>query len=229
MLSPSKGQYLNPFFYHICDRKSKQSTSTSHVYTYFIIWKQLDDFHLYFTMSKSNVKDNLCRSELIKVRLFDENFFRFLQEIIPLWCLDNELRCFGEKNAWFISFVINCYVLQIFWVFPCTALCVTLIMMVSADCSQNNSDPSWAGQRLHAFQRFLDCTAQHNTILRLTQELQLIMFNQVFIFRHAAGFTYGITEQWKMSFVEIFSLSSRISLSQDVKWDYTKYSINQRD
>ena len=123
MLSPSKGQYLNPFFYHICDRKSKQSTSTSHVYTYFIIWKQLDDFHLYFTMSKSNVKDNLCRSELIKVRLFDENFFRFLQEIIPLWCLDNELRCFGEENAWFISFVINCYVLQIFWVFPCTALC----------------------------------------------------------------------------------------------------------
>ena len=109
------------------------------------------------------------------------------------------------------------------------ALCVTLIMMVSADCSQNNSDPSWAGQRLHAFQRFLDCTAQHTTILRLTQELQLIMFNQVFIFRHAAGFTYGITEQWKMSFVEIFSLSSRISLSQDVKWDYTKYSINQRD
>ena len=119
MLSPSKGQYLNPFFYHFCDRKSKQSTSTSHVYTYFIIWKQLDDFHLYFTMSKSNVKDNLCRSELIKVRLFDENFFRFLQEIIPLWCLDNELRCFGEENAWFISFVINCYVLQIFWVFPC--------------------------------------------------------------------------------------------------------------
>ena len=115
-----------------------------------------------------------------------------------------------------LSFSLHCIV----WV---------LIMMVSADCSQNNSDPSWAGQRLHAFQRFLDCTAQHNTILRLTQELQLIMFNQVFIFRHAAGFTYGITEQWKMSFVEIFSLSSRISLSQDVKWDYTKYSINQRD
>ena len=42
------------------------------------------------------------------------------------------------------------------------ALCVTLIMMVSADCSQNNSDPSWAGQRLHAFQRFLDCTAHYN-------------------------------------------------------------------
>ena len=40
-------------------------------------------------------------------------------------------------------------------------------------------------------------TAQHTTILRLTQELQLIMFNQVFIFRHAAGFTYGII-YWAM-------------------------------
>ena len=107
-----------------------------------------------------NVKDNLCRSELIKVRLFDENFFCFLQEIIPLWSLDNELRCFGVKNAWFISFVIIVVSYKYFEFFP--ASCVMLIMIVSADCSQNNSDPSWAGQRLHAFQRFLDCTAHYN-------------------------------------------------------------------
>ena len=72
-------------------------------------------------------------------------------------------------------------------------------------------------------------TANNPTILRLAQGLQLIMSNQVFIFRHVAGFTYGITEQWKMSFVEIFFPFYEISLSQDVKWDYIKYSINQRD
>lgn len=95
---------------------------------------------------ESNVKDNLCRSELIKVRLFDENFFRFLREIIPLWCLDNELRCCGEENAWFISYAINCCVSQIFWVFLCI-LCYADYDCVSAACSLNNSDPSWAGQK----------------------------------------------------------------------------------
>ena len=43
---------------------------------YLIKWKQSDDFYLYLTMSPM-YKDNLCRSKLIKVRLFDEVFFRF--------------------------------------------------------------------------------------------------------------------------------------------------------
>ena len=112
-----------------------------------------------------------------------------------------------------LSFSLHC-VLRWLWLWVQTAARITLTRAgLARDSTRFNGS----------------LTAQHTTILRLTQELQLIMFNQVFIFRHAAGFTYGITEQWKMSFVEIFSLSSRISLSQDVKWDYTKYSINQRD
>ena len=112
--------------------------STSHVCIYFINWKQLDDLYLYH-MSKSNVKDNLCRSELIKVRLFDENFFCFLQEIIPLWSLDNELRCFwGWKTldlSHSLSLLCPTNILSFFlhrvlcwlWLWVLTAARITLI------------------------------------------------------------------------------------------------------
>ena len=138
-----------------------------------------------------------------------ELFSRFLREIHRSYLCDALITSSGAVGGKCLIYLIR-YQL----------LCPTNILSFSSKCWLWLCESESAGRITHGCAQSLrpgsaetECfltvplKANNPTLLRLAQGLQLIMSNQVFIFRHAARFTYGITEQWKMSFVEIFFLS----------------------
>ena len=111
---------------------------------------------------ESNVKDNLCRSELIKVRLFDENFSVFCERSYLCDALITSFDAVGRKMldlSHTLSIVVSYKYLEFF-----SAFCVMLIMIVWVQTAARITlTQAGLGRNSMRFNGSLDCTLHTNT------------------------------------------------------------------